>query len=55
MTSILYNKSQKTETELVKLEIIGEVPSWISGKLVRNGPAIFELGKTNFKHWFDGF
>ncbi len=51
----LYYASQKQETELTKLQVVGEVPQWISGKLIRNGPALFEVGETQLRHWFDGY
>lgn len=36
------------------LEVTGEVPDWLSGTLVRNGPIQVTLdGKSN-EHWFDG-
>jgi beta,beta-carotene 9',10'-dioxygenase len=43
------------EYELTKLTGTGSVPKWLSGKLVRNGPALFDLEKQNLKHWFDGY
>ncbi|MEJ2855597.1 MULTISPECIES: carotenoid oxygenase family protein [unclassified Saccharothrix] len=36
------------------LEVRGELPDWLSGTLVRNGPARFEAGERTFRHWFDG-
>ncbi|HKU18011.1 MAG TPA: carotenoid oxygenase family protein [Candidatus Saccharimonadales bacterium] len=50
-----YYASQPSETELTKLEVKGTLPKWLQGKLVRNGPALFEVGKTSLQHWFDGF
>ncbi|MFI9007808.1 carotenoid oxygenase family protein [Actinosynnema sp. NPDC053489] len=38
----------------VDLEVRGELPSWLAGTLVRNGPAKFETDKGSFRHWFDG-
>ncbi|CAJ0597177.1 unnamed protein product [Cylicocyclus nassatus] len=35
-------------------ELIGSVPSWLSGTMLRNGPGMFKLGGTEYKHWFDG-
>jgi carotenoid cleavage dioxygenase-like enzyme len=32
----------------------GRIPAWLSGTLVRNGPAKFEVGTQGYKHWFDG-
>lgn len=32
----------------------GDVPSWLRGTLLRNGPGILSLGDTSYEHWFDG-
>ncbi|WP_308258699.1 carotenoid oxygenase family protein [Saccharothrix obliqua] len=43
------------DTEVVAdLEVRGELPRWLTGALVRNGPARFEAGDRSFRHWFDG-
>jgi hypothetical protein len=34
--------------------ILGQIPSWLSVTLVRNGPGMFKIGDTEYKHWFDG-
>ena len=47
--------SQYDETTLANLPINGEVPTWLSGSFVSNGPGQFEVGTTHFNHWFDGF
>lgn len=36
------------------LPVIGTVPTWLSGTLLRNGPAKFEVGQQKYRHWFDG-
>ncbi len=36
------------------LALDGEVPGWLSGSLLRTGPAMFEVGETPMRHWFDG-
>lgn len=40
---------------LDNLHIEGEVPGWLTGSFVSNGPGQFEVGSTHFNHWFDGF
>jgi UDP-glucose 4-epimerase len=30
------------------------LPPWLSGTLIRNGPAVFDHGGKSFRHWFDG-
>ncbi len=36
------------------LEVHGELPAWLTGSLVRTGPARFEVGDRSLAHWFDG-
>lgn len=42
------------EVEIDDLSVRGQLPSWLSGTLVRNGPAKFEGGEQTHRHWFDG-
>ena len=37
-----------------QLSVMGEIPPWLTGTLVRNGPAKFEVGNQNYRHWFEG-
>ena len=46
--------SQLKELDGVSLPVQGVVPDWLSGNLVRNGPAQFEAGQESYRHWFDG-
>jgi beta,beta-carotene 9',10'-dioxygenase len=43
------------ETVLDELALSGELPTWLSGSLLRTGPAKFEVGEQRLRHWFDGF
>ncbi|MBI3459209.1 carotenoid oxygenase family protein [Candidatus Azambacteria bacterium] len=43
------------EISIEKLTITGRLPAWLSGTLIRNGPARFEVGDIKMRHWFDGF
>ncbi|MFC6990799.1 carotenoid oxygenase family protein [Haladaptatus sp. GCM10025707] len=36
------------------LPVEGDLPQWLSGTLLRNGPAHFEVGNGRVNHWFDG-
>jgi carotenoid cleavage dioxygenase-like enzyme len=36
------------------LPLQGEFPAWLSGALLRTGPAKFNVGSTMVNHWFDG-
>src|SRR5215207_6836814 len=44
----------ENEFVLDGLLVSGKIPSWLSGTLIRNGPAMFEVGRQKFNHWFDG-
>jgi carotenoid cleavage dioxygenase-like enzyme len=43
-----------TESDAVDLPVRGRLPDWLSGHLIRNGPARFDAGHRSFRHWFDG-
>jgi beta,beta-carotene 9',10'-dioxygenase len=47
-------ETQLEEIQLDELEVTGAVPPWLSGTLVRNGPARYEVGERTMNHWFDG-
>lgn len=40
--------------ERVALPIQGELPIWLTGMLLRNGPGRWESGDAAMNHWFDG-
>lgn len=42
------------ETRIDALPVDGELPPWLSGSLLRTGPAKFEAGSRSMAHWFDG-
>jgi beta,beta-carotene 9',10'-dioxygenase len=46
--------SQDQEIRVDHLPISGNMPAWLSGTLIRNGPGKFEAGDQKFRHWFDG-
>lgn len=47
-------QSLDSELERERLDVEGEIPAWLSGTLVRNGPGKFEVGEQKLRHWFDG-
>lgn len=47
-------ESMESEVEVDRAPVSGAIPSWLSGTLVRTGPAKFEVGQQKFNHWFDG-
>ncbi len=42
------------EVRLDDLPVEGELPDWLTGSLLRTGPAQFEVGERTMRHWFDG-
>jgi carotenoid cleavage dioxygenase-like enzyme len=42
------------EVTIDELAVQGELPQWLSGSLLRTGPAKFEIGSKQMRHWFDG-
>jgi carotenoid cleavage dioxygenase-like enzyme len=46
--------SRAQETELASVVFRGEVPDWLRGTLLLNGPALWDLPRGRFLHWFDG-
>ncbi|WP_051471114.1 carotenoid oxygenase family protein [Patulibacter minatonensis] len=42
------------EVVLDRLETTGTVPDWLTGTLIRTGPARWDLADGSVSHWFDG-
>ena len=42
------------EVRLDSLPVEGELPDWLSGTMLRTGPAQYEVGERSMRHWFDG-
>lgn len=38
-----------------ELAVEGEIPLWLKGTYLRNGPGIWHIGDYNFRHLFDGY
>ncbi|XP_061877124.1 beta,beta-carotene 15,15'-dioxygenase [Entelurus aequoreus] len=49
-----FSKNATERPEPLKAEVKGNMPSWLQGTLLRNGPGIFSVGDTSYDHWFDG-
>ncbi|XP_064207562.1 carotenoid-cleaving dioxygenase, mitochondrial-like isoform X2 [Anguilla rostrata] len=47
-------RSVEETPEPIETTVRGNIPAWINGSLLRNGPGKFEFGKESFRHWFDG-
>ena len=48
-------QTQQQEADPVQLSIVGTVPDWLSGDLIRTHPSQFETRAGSLNHWFDGF
>jgi carotenoid cleavage dioxygenase-like enzyme len=46
--------TQDREVSVDQLPVEGAIPGWLTGSLVRTGPAKFEAGERSVNHWFDG-
>ena len=42
------------EVEVARLPVEGEIPGWLSGDVIRDGPAKWKVGEGKLRHWFDG-
>ncbi|PNS92611.1 hypothetical protein POPTR_018G044100v4 [Populus trichocarpa] len=38
-----------------ELAVEGEIPLWLNGTYLRNGPGLWHIGSYNFRHLFDGY
>ena len=47
-------ESLENETHVDALPVQGELPAWLTGSLIRTGPAKWEVGEQAMSHWFDG-
>ncbi len=47
---------EQTDQEIVldSLPVSGQIPAWLRGTLIRNGPGTFNVGRQRYRHWFDG-
>lgn len=42
------------EVVVDRLPVEGKLPNWLTGALLRTGPAKFDVGRQTVNHWFDG-
>jgi carotenoid cleavage dioxygenase-like enzyme len=45
---------ESPEVALDDVPVRGELPAWLTGSLLRNGPGTFQVGERRYRHWFDG-
>jgi beta,beta-carotene 9',10'-dioxygenase len=50
----LHGFGESPEVALDDVPVRGELPSWLTGSLLRNGPGTFQVGERRYRHWFDG-
>ncbi|XP_060110342.1 beta,beta-carotene 15,15'-dioxygenase [Heteronotia binoei] len=50
----IFNRSIQEHPEPIRAEVHGEIPSWMEGVLIRNGPGMHKIGEMEYNHWFDG-
>uniref|UniRef100_A0A671Q5R4 Beta-carotene oxygenase 1, like n=1 Tax=Sinocyclocheilus anshuiensis TaxID=1608454 RepID=A0A671Q5R4_9TELE len=53
MLSFFWRNGVET-LEPLKADVTGSIPPWLQGTLLRNGPGLFSVGNTSYKHWSDG-
>ena len=41
-------------TSVIRPQREGEIPEWLEGRLIQNGPGKFSFGSDVFNHLFDG-
>lgn len=39
--------------EPIEGHVIGKIPTWLNGSLLRNGPGNWQVGEMTFQHLFD--
>jgi carotenoid cleavage dioxygenase-like enzyme len=54
LPNVLSFETLREEVSVDDLPVTGALPGWLSGTLIRNGPAGFEVGDHRLSHWFDG-
>jgi carotenoid cleavage dioxygenase-like enzyme len=42
------------EIDAADMRVEGQLPEWLLGRLLLNGPALWDLPKGSYRHWFDG-
>ncbi|CAG9785436.1 unnamed protein product [Diatraea saccharalis] len=52
--SVWLRSCEQEVTEPLEGQITGEIPSWLNGSLLRNGPGSLKVGDMRFDHLFDG-
>lgn len=51
---LVHGFGHSPEVQLDDVPVAGELPTWLGGSLLRNGPGTFQVGERRYRHWFDG-
>ncbi|KAM6354102.1 LOW QUALITY PROTEIN: beta,beta-carotene 15,15'-dioxygenase [Alca torda] len=51
---VIFGRNKEEHPEPIKAEVKGQLPTWLQGILLRNGPGMHTIGDTKYNHWFDG-
>jgi len=43
------------ESSMTTLQVVGTIPGWLQGQLIRNSPGTYENGNDQMRHWNDGW
>ncbi|KAM4721781.1 beta,beta-carotene 15,15'-dioxygenase [Rhinophrynus dorsalis] len=54
VVNVIFSTDRKECPEPIKAEVQGQIPKWLQGTLLRNGPGIHSVGEMTYNHWFDG-
>ncbi|XP_077994872.1 beta,beta-carotene 15,15'-dioxygenase-like [Glandiceps talaboti] len=50
----VFRSIKEENPEPVATVVKGNVPNWLNGSFLRNGPGLFEFGEDSYNHVFDG-
>lgn len=50
----VFSRTREECPEPLKARVQGNLPPWLQGTLLRNGPGKHFVGETSYNHWFDG-
>nr|XP_060644458.1 beta,beta-carotene 15,15'-dioxygenase [Anolis sagrei ordinatus] len=50
----IFGRNIEEHPEPLQARVEGEIPSWMEGILLRNGPGMHSIGESKYNHWFDG-
>lgn len=50
----IHGFGESPEVAIDDVPVQGQLPDWLTGSLLRNGPGTFQVGTQRYRHWFDG-